>query len=231
MMLDYRILGPGRVTHDSLIIDPSVPLADQAENLTEDLLQVEYENCVVLDVGWYADLSPDGRFRVFVVLDLDWEEPWFSRTCTEYPELITLISAGAKVAEWLGRVDDRLALTLHADGTSGPCSPTWGLVLHALLAMDGQEKTLTCLELPNGTTLMVGGGNDGRYLVSILVDPETQESHVLTDPTATGPNAELCCGGQTAAYPAPWCVDLRLVLDAARHFISHGGMAPELTWE
>lgn len=102
-MLDYRILGSGRVTYDSLQIDPSKPLADQTENLTEDLLQVEYENGILLDVGWYPELSPDGCFRVRVIQDLDWQEPWFNRSCGEYHELVTLISTGAQVAKCLGR--------------------------------------------------------------------------------------------------------------------------------
>ena len=104
-------------------------------------------------------------------------------------------------------------------------------VLHALLAMDGQERTLACLGAPDGTALMIGGGNDGRYLVNFLAATETQESYVLTDPTAVGTTVELCCGGQTAEYPAHWCVDFRLVLDAAHYFINDGGMAPERTWQ
>ncbi|HYF75584.1 MAG TPA: Imm1 family immunity protein [Symbiobacteriaceae bacterium] len=229
-MLDYRILGSGRVTYDSWNIDPSVPLAHQTENLTEDLLQVEYESCVILDVGWHPELSPDGQFGVKVVLDYDWMEPWFARS-TDYDQLIGLISTGVSVAEWLGRVDDRLSLRLAIDNTPGALSPTRGAVLHALLAMDGQERTLACLGAPDGTALMIGGGNDGRYLVNFLAATETQESYVLTDPTAVGTTVELCCGGQTAEYPAHWCVDFRLVLDAAHYFINDGGMAPERTWQ
>jgi hypothetical protein len=230
-MLDYRTLGSGRVTYDSWNIDPSVPLAQQTENLTEDLLQVAYENCVILDVGWYPELSPDGQFGVKVVLDYDWQEPWFDRCCTDYDQLIDLIRTGATVAEWLGRVDDRLSLTLDMDNSPGVHSPTWGAVLHALLAMDGQEKTLTCLGAQDGTTLMIGGGNGGRYLVNFLTASETQESYVLINPTAVGTDVELCCGGQTAEYPAHWCVDFRMVLDAAHSFINDGGMAPERLWE
>lgn len=195
-----------------LVIDPSIPLADQTKNLTEDLLQVAYPNGVILDVGWYPELCPDGQFWVSVILDDDWTKPRYDQSCTEYHQLLKLISIGAKVAEWLGEGTDLQALD-------------------ALLELDGQEKTLTCLEAPNGAALMIAGGNDGRYLVNLLLDPETQQGHVLTDPAETGADVELCCGGQTAEYPAHWCVNLRLVLDAAHQFVAHGEMSPHLLWK
>lgn len=80
-MFDHSIFRWGRVTYNRFCVDPTVPLAQQVDELTEDLLQVAYENDVVLDVGWYPEFSPDGHFRVVVVTDCNWEEPRFNRRC------------------------------------------------------------------------------------------------------------------------------------------------------
>jgi hypothetical protein len=42
--------------------DERLPLAEQVSDLKEDLAQVEYPAGVLLDVGWYPELSLDGTF-------------------------------------------------------------------------------------------------------------------------------------------------------------------------
>lgn len=229
-MLDYRMFGRGRVTYDCFEIDPSIPMVDQAQNLIEDLLQVVYDDDVILDVGWYPDSSPDGRCYVAVITNSNWGSPRFERSSTDYQEVIEWIRTGARIAAWLEHGDKTVIPTLYVGNNPRVPVPTWGSVLDALLALNGQDSTLICLEAPDGTTLMIGGGNDDRFLVDYLIDPATQQNYVLTDPALTGPVVELCCGGQASEYPANWCVGLDLVLDAAHHFCGKGGMAPQLAW-
>lgn len=121
-------------------------------------------------------------------------------------------------------------MVLHPEGSDSMLMPDWTQVLQALDAMDGKDQTLTCLEVVNGPTLMVGGGNAGRYIVNYLVNPDTQENYVLVDSSLDGPVVEICAGGQVAEFPAQWCVQLSLAVDACEHFFRFGTMAPDQTW-
>lgn len=122
------------------------------------------------------------------------------------------------------------ALALIRDGCEPANAPSWDDVARAIHALDGEGKTLVCLALGRGPVLLVGGGNNGRYLVNYVADTETQENYVLIDPSLEGADVELCAGGQTAPYPSNWCISLSLALAACNHFINTGGMAPHLHW-
>lgn len=56
---------------------PLKPLADQIDDLKEDLAQVRYAGDVVLDIGWYPEFSEEGEFVVRVVRESHWDEPLF----------------------------------------------------------------------------------------------------------------------------------------------------------
>jgi hypothetical protein len=54
----------------------SEPTPDQLHSLTEDIWQARSAGGrYTLDVGWYPDLDPSGRFVCLVVQDENWEEP------------------------------------------------------------------------------------------------------------------------------------------------------------
>jgi hypothetical protein len=64
-------------------LDLNKSIAAQIELLKEDLAQVEFENGVVLDLGWHPEFNPDGQF-VLTLIKLkdrsnpsgeDWEIP------------------------------------------------------------------------------------------------------------------------------------------------------------
>lgn len=125
----------------------------------------------------------------------------------------------------------KLSMALVRETAPADSAPTWSTVVEALMALDGCEQTLICLERTGGTRLMIGGGSAGRYVVNCLLDQETQENYLLVNRTPAGPAMELCCGGQTAQYPARHCVDLSLAMEAVDHFCRTGSMAPDLLWE
>ena len=52
--------------------------------LMEDLLQVEYPNGFILDVGWYVAVQ---RFIVYIIKDFNWEEVVEKRLCENTTEL------------------------------------------------------------------------------------------------------------------------------------------------
>jgi hypothetical protein len=61
----------GKVLHNDLNI---VPLY-----LKEDLLQVEYSDgvlsSVIVDLGWYESEGGEGIFKIFVLINNDWDNP------------------------------------------------------------------------------------------------------------------------------------------------------------
>ena len=121
-------------------------------------------------------------------------------------------------------------VVLDSEGSEPMVNPTWCQVVEAIRALDGIGRTLVCLGKPLGPSLMVGGGNAGRYLVNYLVDLETQENFVLSDPSAQGEDAEICAGGQVGVYPVQWCVSLEMVLAACDHYLQTGNMMPQFAW-
>ncbi|HEY0685800.1 MAG TPA: hypothetical protein VGD45_25895 [Steroidobacter sp.] len=79
-------------------IDESRPLADQTEDLKEDLAQIEYPAGIVLDVGWYPEFAATGNFVVCVVQQGDWERPLFRQDAFTTEELKASILEGVRIA-------------------------------------------------------------------------------------------------------------------------------------
>jgi hypothetical protein len=92
----------GRVVFWDLdTIDESRPLAEQTEELKEDLAQVEYPADIILDVGWYPEFSATGNFVVSVVRRTEWDPPLFQRSAVTTEELKARIVAAIQIASQL----------------------------------------------------------------------------------------------------------------------------------
>ena len=61
---------PGKVTYLEFDINKTMPLIEQDDYLTEDILQVVYPNNLLIDVGWYSD-----QFIVNIIKKCDWDNP------------------------------------------------------------------------------------------------------------------------------------------------------------
>lgn len=61
--------------------------ADQCDLLKEDLVQVRMSATHILDIGWYPSFDAEGRFKVLVIGDGDWESPSFHREATTWSGL------------------------------------------------------------------------------------------------------------------------------------------------
>jgi hypothetical protein len=65
----------GRVTAWKLsALDEARPLSVQADDLNEDMAQIEYSG-LLIDIGWHPDSSPKGSFLIMVIRNEDWEAP------------------------------------------------------------------------------------------------------------------------------------------------------------
>ena len=66
----------GEITHNDLkLLDENIPLKNQVDVLKEDLLQVNYNDKYIIDVGWYPEFDENGNFKVYVIEHLDWSTP------------------------------------------------------------------------------------------------------------------------------------------------------------
>ena len=60
----------------------------------EDMLQVEYPNCILLDMGWYQD-----RYIISVIHNFDWAHPVQQYETTETNQLPTLLTEAVRLVE------------------------------------------------------------------------------------------------------------------------------------
>lgn len=60
----------------------------------EDMLQVEYPNCFLLDMGWYQD-----RYIISVIHNFDWANPVQQYETTETNQLPKLLTEAVRLVK------------------------------------------------------------------------------------------------------------------------------------
>lgn len=55
-----------------------MPLNKQIDILKEDMLQVEFPDGYILDVGWRPSFDVNGSFYIYLIKDFDWESHIYS---------------------------------------------------------------------------------------------------------------------------------------------------------
>ena len=65
----------GKVVYDGFNLDLCKPIENQYDLLTEDLLQVTFCNGKLLDLGWYPEFNPEGRFILMLIENENWDNP------------------------------------------------------------------------------------------------------------------------------------------------------------
>jgi hypothetical protein len=96
--IDY---GSGSVTHLEEGILQNGSIEQLLDRLSEDLLQVHYNNGFVLDVGWYGEGIADGCFKVVAVQDGDWDKPLLEYRTQSLEELEQITREAAQRIEGL----------------------------------------------------------------------------------------------------------------------------------
>jgi hypothetical protein len=80
-MINEINLKKGKITFNDFNINFEIPLDEQIFSLKEDLLQINYNEKYIIDVGWHPELDPKGFFKVQVIKDYDWLNPIFIKKC------------------------------------------------------------------------------------------------------------------------------------------------------
>ena len=77
----------GRIIYDEFQIDFSLPFSEQEDCLTEDLLQVEYENGYLIVLGWYPEYDENGKFILQLIKNDKWERPIYKKQSRDWKQL------------------------------------------------------------------------------------------------------------------------------------------------
>jgi hypothetical protein len=108
-------------------------------------------------------------------------------------------------------------------------NPDWNQIEAAIRELDGKSKTLVTLGVDDETYMTIGGGESGKYVVSVTFD--NINFHNLVDLSKPNGTEKLLIGGQEGIYPAKMCVDLLRCLLAARTFAESGKLDELLCWQ
>lgn len=122
--------------------------------------------------------------------------------------------------EYLG-IDFTTKRELHRD-------PTWTAARDAIDLLDGLSVNMVRLSTVAGTSLMIGGGLDGQYVVSAI--HSNGVSTALLDPLSDGPAIGIRNGRSFRAFPAQMVVSKALVIRAADLFWRKGNFDTNLSW-
>jgi hypothetical protein len=106
--------------------------------------------------------------------------------------------------------------------------PQWPVIAKAINSLDGDKKTIVCLEGQGEMHMDIGGGGPSGCVVALTYDK--QKFYTLINPAVTGENVELKVGGAPRPYPAEMLVPKELALKAAKTFSESGAAEPSLHW-
>ena len=89
---------PGKINYDSFDVKPNTPYAEQTFELREDLFQVSYDNNkYIIDIGWFPNGNPKGKFSVSIIKDYDWNAPLYRKRTNDLSVLDTYVAACAAI--------------------------------------------------------------------------------------------------------------------------------------
>ena len=94
--IDYH---SGHITSAEEDLTSEDPVEQQIDILREDLMQVEYPDNYVIDVGWDPSFDLNGTFRILVIKDGDWENPVYAHHTTNLNDLRKLLENAVSLIE------------------------------------------------------------------------------------------------------------------------------------
>jgi len=102
-------------------------------------------------------------------------------------------------------------------------------VKDAIEKLDGETKTGVVLKKDENNFMIIGGGKNDKYAVYAHVKGKmyimANKFDILKDPI------ELVVGGKKKMYPSKRCMNLKMVLESAKHFADRGTLAQTFNWE
>lgn len=81
---------PGKIIYNDFDIDINLPFEQQIFSLKEDLLQVNYDDKYLIDIGWAPEFDTKGKFKIRIINDLDWSSPIYFKQTNSVKKLYEL---------------------------------------------------------------------------------------------------------------------------------------------
>jgi len=66
--------------YDSFNIELDRPLAEQLDELDEDIIQLEVDNTYIINLGYYPSHTIEGEFQVKIMKQFDWKQAIWTKT-------------------------------------------------------------------------------------------------------------------------------------------------------
>lgn len=73
----------GKITYNDFKINPTIPFELQKWSFKEDLLQIQFNNNQLIDIGWYPEFKRNGFFAIRLIKNFDWENSIFEKKCKD----------------------------------------------------------------------------------------------------------------------------------------------------
>ena len=73
-----------------------IAYSEAIPELKEDLMQVAYPDGQILDVGWYPESNPVGKFKVLVISNGEWDTPSLDLSTQDEKQLRGLLTRAAR---------------------------------------------------------------------------------------------------------------------------------------
>jgi hypothetical protein len=101
-------------------------------------------------------------------------------------------------------------------------------LVSAIDALNGKNKTLVGLSYSEDTYLTVGGGNEGRYVVT---GNKGDTIYNLMNPSSGSGKIEIVAGGQGGIFDEKLCINKTAVIQASLFFYKNVDFDKSLSWE
>lgn len=87
MNIDFSVKN-GEIVFNELSLKKEISLDEQFDSLKEDMLQIEFPDGYILDIGWRPSFDINGKFYICLIKDFDWEEPVYSGSAENIDSLV-----------------------------------------------------------------------------------------------------------------------------------------------
>ena len=99
MLLSNNIFYPGKVNYNTFRIDFNKPFEEQEDELNEDLVQVEYNDNYILDIGWYPEGDINGKIIIQLIHNSEWDNPLVCEKCLDKESFFKSINSIMAIIE------------------------------------------------------------------------------------------------------------------------------------
>ena len=88
---------PGKIVYNDFNIDANIPFEQQIFSLKDDILQVNYNDKYLIDVGWGPEFDLSGKFKIRIIKDLNWKKPMYFKRTNSLDNLYKIVRDCVKI--------------------------------------------------------------------------------------------------------------------------------------